>query len=110
NSGSSANLTATSALCSPMLGEKALRPGDEVITCATGFPTTVNPILQNGLVPVFLDVELGTYNIDVTSLEEALSPRTRAIMIAHALGNPFNLGVIAEFARKHDLFLVEDCC
>jgi CDP-6-deoxy-D-xylo-4-hexulose-3-dehydrase len=110
NSGSSANLLAATALTSHVLGDKALKPGDEVITCATGFPTTVNPLIQNGLVPVFLDVEMGTYNIDVTHLEAALSPRTRAIMIAHALGNPFNLAVISEFARKHDLFLIEDCC
>lgn len=110
NSGSSANLLAITALTSPVLGDAALKPGDEVITCASGFPTTVNPILQNGLLPVFLDVELGTYNIDVTRLEEALSPRTRAIAIAHALGNPFNLDVITAFARKHDLFLIEDCC
>ena len=110
NSGSSANLLAITALTSPMLGDKALRPGDEVITCATGFPTTVNPIIQNGLVPVFLDVELSTYNIDVTHLEAAVTSRTRAIMIAHALGNPFNVAVISAFARKHDLFLVEDCC
>jgi CDP-4-dehydro-6-deoxyglucose reductase, E1 len=110
NSGSSANLLAATALTSHVLGDKALKPGDEVITCATGFPTTVNPLIQNGLIPVFLDVEMGTYNIDVTHLEAALSPRTRAIMIAHALGNPFNLDVVAEFARKHDLFLVEDCC
>jgi CDP-4-dehydro-6-deoxyglucose reductase, E1 len=110
NSGSSANLLAATALTSHVLGDKALKPGDEVITCATGFPTTVNPLIQNGLIPVFLDVEMGTYNIDVTHLEAALSPRTRAIMIAHALGNPFNLDVVAEFARKHDLFMVEDCC
>jgi CDP-6-deoxy-D-xylo-4-hexulose-3-dehydrase len=110
NSGSSANLLAATALTSHVLGDKALKPGDEVITCATGFPTTVNPLIQNGLIPVFLDVEMGTYNIDVTHLEAALSPRTRAIMIAHALGNPFNLDVITAFARKHDLFLIEDCC
>lgn len=110
NSGSSANLLAATALTSSVLGDKALRPGDEVITCATGFPTTVNPLIQNGLIPVFLDVEMGTYNIDVTQLEAARSPRTRAIMIAHALGNPFNLDVVTEFARKHDLFLIEDCC
>jgi len=110
NSGSSANLLAVTALTSHVLGDKALKPGDEVITCATGFPTTVNPIIQNQLVPVFLDVELGTYNIDVTHLEEALTSRTRAIVIAHALGNPFNLRVISAFAKKHDLFLVEDCC
>jgi len=110
NSGSSANLLAMTALTSHGLGDKALKPGDEVITCATGFPTTVNPIMQNGLIPVFLDVEMGTYNIDVAQLESALSPRTRAIMIAHALGNPFNLDAITDFARKHDLFLIEDCC
>lgn len=110
NSGSSANLLAATALTSHMLGERALKPGDEVITCATGFPTTVNPLLQNGLVPVFLDVELGTYNIDVARLEEAISPRTRAIMIAHTLGNPFNLDAITALAKKYDLFLVEDCC
>jgi CDP-6-deoxy-D-xylo-4-hexulose-3-dehydrase len=110
NSGSSANLLAMTALTSHILRDKALVPGDEVITCATGFPTTVNPTLQNGLVPVFLDVELGTYNMDVTRLEEALSPRTRAIMIAHTLGNPFDLGAIKAFADKHDLFLIEDCC
>jgi CDP-6-deoxy-D-xylo-4-hexulose-3-dehydrase len=110
NSGSSANLLAMTALTSHVLGDKALKPGDEVITCATGFPTTVNPIIQNGLIPVFLDVEMGTYNIDVTRLESAVSPRTRAIMIAHALGNPFDLDAITDFARKHDLFLIEDCC
>jgi CDP-6-deoxy-D-xylo-4-hexulose-3-dehydrase len=110
NSGSSANLLAVTALTSHVLGDRALKPGDEVISCATGFPTTVNPIIQNGLIPVFLDVDIATYNIDVTHLEEALSSRTRAIMVAHALGNPFNLDVITEFARKHDLFLIEDCC
>ena len=110
NSGSSANLLATTALTSHLLGEEALQPGDEVITCATGFPTTVNPTLQNGLVPVFLDVELGTYNIDVRQLEDARSPRTRAIMAAHTLGNPFDLAAITAFAKKHDLLLVEDCC
>jgi len=110
NSGSSANLLAITALTSHVLGDKALKPGDEVITCATGFPTTVNPIMQNGLIPVFLDVEMGTYNIDVARLESALSPRTRAIMIAHALGNPFDLDAVTNFARKHDLFLIEDSC
>jgi CDP-6-deoxy-D-xylo-4-hexulose-3-dehydrase len=110
NSGSSANLVALTALTSPKLGDKRLQPGDEVITVATGFPTTVNPIIQNGCVPVFLDVELPTYNIDVTHLEEALSDRTRAIMVAHTLGNPFNLEVVSAFAAKHDLWLVEDCC
>lgn len=110
NSGSSANLLAISALCSHELGERALKPGDEVITCAAGFPTTVNPIIQNGLVPVFLDVEIGTYNMDVSQLEEALSSRTRAVMIAHALGNPFDLSAVVAFCRKHDLYLIEDCC
>jgi CDP-4-dehydro-6-deoxyglucose reductase, E1 len=110
NSGSSANLLAATALTSHVLKDRALKPGDEVITCATGFPTTVNPLLQNGLRPVFLDVELGTYNIDVRRLEEALSERTRAIMVAHTLGNPFDLGAITAFAKKHNLFLVEDCC
>ncbi|MHB8885630.1 MAG: lipopolysaccharide biosynthesis protein RfbH [Methylovirgula sp.] len=110
NSGSSANLLATTALTSHLLGDEALQPGDEVITCATGFPTTVNPSLQNGLVPVFLDVELGTYNIDVHCLEEAKSERTRAIMVAHTLGNPFDIGAITAFAKKYDLLLVEDCC
>ncbi|WP_298885008.1 lipopolysaccharide biosynthesis protein RfbH [uncultured Bradyrhizobium sp.] len=110
NSGSSANLLAMTALTSPILKDEALTAGDEVITCATGFPTTVNPILQNGLIPVFVDVEVGTYNIDVAQLESALSPRTRAIMVAHALGNPFNLDVVAKFAEKNGLFLIEDCC
>ena len=110
NSGSSANLVALSALTSPSLGERHLRPGDEVITAACGFPTTVNPILQNGLVPVFLDVDVRTYNVDVSQLEEALSDRTRAIMIAHTLGNPFDLDAVTEFAARHDLWLVEDCC
>jgi CDP-4-dehydro-6-deoxyglucose reductase, E1 len=110
NSGSSANLLAMTALTSHVLGDRALKPGDEVITCATGFPTTVNPIMQNGLIPVFLDVEMGTYNIDVAQLESAMSPRTRAIMIAHALGNPLDLDAVTDFARKHDLFLIEDCC
>jgi CDP-6-deoxy-D-xylo-4-hexulose-3-dehydrase len=110
NSGSSANLLAISALTSPKLGDKRLQPGDEVITLAAGFPTTVNPILQNNLVPVFIDVALATYNADVTQLEAALSPRTRAIFFAHTLGNPFDLDAVTAFARKHDLWLVEDCC
>ena len=110
NSGSSANLLATTALTSHLLGDERLKPGDEVITCATGFPTTVNPSLQNGLIPVFLDVELPTYNIDVSQLERALSPRTRAIMVAHTLGNPFDLGTIGAFVKQHNLILVEDCC
>lgn len=110
NSGSSANLVALSALTSPKLGEKRLKHGDEVITVAAGFPTTVNPIIQNNLIPVFLDVELGTYNVDVSMLEAALSDRTRAVMIAHTLGNPFNLDAVIEFVRKHNLFLIEDNC
>lgn len=110
NSGSSANLVAFSALTSPRLGERAIRPGDEVIGVAAGFPTTVNPILQFGAVPVFVDVELGTYNIDPTRIEEAIGPRTRAIMLAHTLGNPFNLDVVTTLCRKHGLWLIEDCC
>lgn len=110
NSGSSANLVALATLCSPSLDERALRPGDEVITVAAGFPTTVNPALLYGLVPVFVDISLPTYNIDVNLLEAALSPRTRAIMLAHTLGNPFDLDAVTAFARKHDLWLIEDCC
>jgi CDP-6-deoxy-D-xylo-4-hexulose-3-dehydrase len=110
NSGSSANLLAFSALTSPSLGERAIKPGDEVITVAAGFPTTINPILQNGCVPVFVDVTLPTYNIDVDQIESAISSRTRAIMLAHTLGNPFNLDAVCRFARKHGLWLIEDCC
>jgi len=110
NSGSSANLVAVSVLTSPTLGERQLQPGDEVITVAAGFPTTVNPIIQNRLVPVFIDVELGTYNVDVSMLEQALSPRTKAVIFAHTLGNPFNVAAVSEFARKHNLWLIEDCC
>ena len=110
NSGSSANLLAVSALTSKKLGERRLRPGDEVITVAAGFPTTVNPIVLNRLVPVFVDVELGTYNLDVTQLEAALGPRTRAIIAAHTLGNPFDLDAVVDFAKRHDLWLIEDNC
>ena len=110
NSGSSANLVALSCLTSPKLGDRQLKPGDEVITVAAGFPTTVNPIIQNNLVPVFVDVDIPTYNIDPSQLEPALSSRTRAIMIAHTLGNPFDLGAVASFAKRHNLWLVEDCC
>lgn len=110
NSGSSANLLALSALTSPALEDRRLRPGDEVITVAAGFPTTVNPILQNGLVPVFVDVELGTYNTTVERVAEAIGPRTRAIMIAHTLGNPFPAKQMAELAEEHGLFFVEDNC
>ncbi|HVC46970.1 MAG TPA: lipopolysaccharide biosynthesis protein RfbH [Terracidiphilus sp.] len=110
NSGSSANLLALSALTSPKLGDRRLQPGDEVLTVAAGFPTTVNPILQNRLVPVFVDVTLPTYEIDVAQLEAARSPRTRAIMLAHTLGNVFDLDAITAFAQQHNLWLIEDCC
>nr|WP_288499609.1 lipopolysaccharide biosynthesis protein RfbH [uncultured Pseudomonas sp.] len=110
NSGSSANLLAFSALTSPRLGERAIRKGDEVIGVAAGFPTTVNPILQFGAVPVFVDIELGTYNIDPALVEAAIGPRTKAIMLAHTLGNPFNLKVIRELCDRYGLWLVEDCC
>lgn len=110
NSGSSANLVAFNTLTSPKLGERAIKPGDEVISVAAGFPTTVNPVLQFGAVPVFVDVELGTYNIDASRVEEAISPKTRAIMLAHTLGNPYNLEVITGLCKKYNLWLVEDCC
>ena len=110
NSGSSANLVAFMALTSPRLGDRAIQPGDEVIGVAAGFPTTVNPILQAGAVPVFVDVSLPTYNIDPDLVEAAITPRTRAIMLAHTLGNPFNLEVISALCKKHGLWLVEDCC
>ncbi len=110
NSGSSANLVALSALTSPQLGDRQLRPGDEVITCAAGFPTTVAPILQNQLVPVFLDVQIPTYNLDVTHLEAAVGPRTKAIMLAHTLGNPFDLDAVMNVAKQHQLWVIEDCC
>jgi len=110
NSGSSANLVALSALTSPKLGDRQLKPGDEVITVAAGFPTTVNPIFQNRLVPVFVDVTLPTYEIDVTKLEEARSEKTKAVMVAHTLGNVFDLGAVSAFCKKYNLWLVEDCC
>ena len=110
NSGSSANLLAFSALTSPKLGERAIQPGDEVIGVAAGFPTTVNPILQFGAVPVFVDIDIATHNIDVTKLEVAISPKTKAVMIAHSLGNPFNLKAVMEFCKKHNLWLIEDNC
>lgn len=110
NSGSSADLLAFTALTSPVLGEKALKPGDEVITVAAGFPTTVNPILQNGMVPVFVDVDIPTYNIDVSKIEQAVSEKTKAIMIAHTLGNPFNIEKVTEIAKQYNLWLIEDCC
>jgi len=110
NSGSSANLLAVAALTSQKLGDRRLQPGDEVITLAAGFPTTVNPILQNGLVPVFIDVQIPTLNVDVSYLEAALSDRTRAVFFAHTLGNPFDLDAVTEFTKKHGLWLIEDCC
>lgn len=110
NSGSSANLVAVSSLFSPQLGAVAIAPGDEIITVAAGFPTTVNPILQNGAVPVFVDVLPGTYNIDPQLLESALSARTRAVVLAHTLGNPYDLAAVTAFCARHNLWLVEDCC
>ena len=110
NSGSSANLLAISALTSPLLGERALQAGDEVITAAAGFPTTINPILQNGLMPVFVDSEIPTYNPSVNTIAAAIGPRTRAIMLAHALGNPFDAAALRKLADQHGLWLIEDCC
>lgn len=110
NSGSSANLLAVSALTSPLLGEKRLQPGDEVITVAAGFPTTVAPIVQNRLIPVFVDVDLGTYNISAALIEQAVSSRTRAIMIAHTMGNPFNLDAVMSVAAEYGLWVIEDNC
>jgi CDP-6-deoxy-D-xylo-4-hexulose-3-dehydrase len=110
NSGSSANLLAVAALTSPKLGERQLRPGDEVITVAAAFPTTVFPLVQHGLIPVFVDVDLSTYNANPDRIEEAITPRTRAIMLAHTLGNPFDLDRVVALARKHNLWLIEDNC
>ncbi len=110
NSGSSANLVALSALTSPKLGKKALQPGDEILTVAAGFPTTVNPIIQNGLRPVLVDIELGTYDAMAGRLREAVSPKTRGIMMAHTLGNPFDLDTVKELCDEHGLWLVEDSC
>ena len=110
NSGSSANLLAFSALTSELLGDKRLKAGDEVISVAAGFPTTVNPIIQNRMVPVFCDVDDRTYNINVDQLKKAIGPKTRAIFLAHTLGNPYDLDAIVELVRKHDLWLIEDCC
>jgi CDP-6-deoxy-D-xylo-4-hexulose-3-dehydrase len=109
-SGSSANLLAFTALTSHKLGDRALKPGDEVITVAAGFPTTVNPMLQNGMVPVFVDVDIPTYNIDPKKIEAAVTDRTRAIMVAHTLGNPFDLDAVMAVAKKHNLWVIEDCC
>jgi len=110
NSGSSANLLAISALTSYKLGERRLKPGDEVITVAAAFPTTVAPIVQHNLIPVFVDIELGTYNIDPSKIERAISKKTKAIFIAHTLGNPFNLEKIMEIKEKYNLWLIEDVC
>ncbi len=110
NSGSSANLVALSTLTSTKLGDKRLKPGDEVITVAAGFPVTIAPIIQNGLIPVFVDVNIGTYNAIVQQIEKAISPKTRAIFMAHTLGNPFDLDQVMEIVKKHDLWLVEDNC
>lgn len=110
NSGSSANLLAFYALTSPKLGDRRIKKGDEVITVACGFPTTVTPIIQYGAVPVFVDITIPEYDIDVTRLEEAFSDKTKAVMIAHSLGNPFNLEAVKAFCDKHGLWLVEDNC
>lgn len=109
-SGSSANLLALTALTSHKLGSRALKPGDEVITVAAGFPTTVNPTIQNGLIPVFVDVDIPTYNIDAALIEAAVTEKTKAIMVAHTLGNPFNLAEVRRIADKYNLWLIEDCC
>ncbi len=110
NSGSSANLLALATLTSEKLGNKALRKGDEVITVAAGFPTTVNPILQYGLIPVFIDIDIPTYNINVSRIEEAITDKTKAMMLSHTLGNPFNVQKVVQIARKYNLWLIEDCC
>ena len=110
NSGSSANLLALTALTSPRLGERALNPGDEVLTVAAGFPTTVTPILQNGLIPVYVDVDLSTYVANASELEAAIGPKTKAIMMAHTLGNPFDLELVMKLAKKHSLWVIEDSC
>ena len=110
NSGSSANLVALSTLTSPKLGDRAIRFGDEVIGVAAGFPTTVNPVIQFGAVPVFVDVDRRTHNIDASKIEAAITPKTKAVMLAHSLGNPFNLDVVTAICKKYQLWLVEDCC
>ena len=110
NSGSSANLVAFSTLTSPKLGDKAIKKGDEVIGVAAGFPTTINPIIQFGAVPVFVDIDLNTHNIDATKIEEAITSKTKAIMLAHSLGNPFDLEKVKSICTKHNLWLIEDCC
>ena len=110
NSGSSANLLAFYALTSPKLGERAIKPGDEVITVAAGFPTTINPMLQFGCIPVFLDIDIPSYNIKAEQIEAAITPKTKAIMLAHTLGNPFNLDIVMEVAKKYNLWVIEDDC
>ena len=110
NSGSSANLVAFSTLTSPRLKDRSIKPGDEVISVAAGFPTTINPILQFGAVPVFVDVDLSTHNINSELVEQAISSKTKAIMLAHSLGNPFNLECITALCKKYNLWLIEDCC
>ena len=110
NSGSSANLLAFSALTSEKLGDKRLKPGDEVISVAAGFPATVTPIIQYGLIPVFVDVEIPTYNINVDMMRQAITPKTRCIFIAHTLGNPFNIDAVMQLAKEHDLWVIEDNC
>ena len=110
NSGSSANMVAFYALTSPKLGERAIKPGDEVITVAAGFPTTVNPMIQFGCIPVFIDIDIPSYNIKAELIEQAITPKTKAIMMAHTLGNPFNLGVVMEVAKKYNLWVIEDDC
>ena len=110
NSGSSANLLAITALTSPKLGDRRLKRGDEVITVAAAFPTTVNPIIQNGLVPVFVDVELKTFNIDISRMEEAVTPKTKAVFLAHTLGNMYDMDAMMDFCRRHDLWMIEDSC
>jgi len=110
NSGSSANLVAFSALMSPLLGDRRLKAGDEVISVAAGFPTTLNPIIQNGMIPVFVDVDIGTYNADVVEIEKAIGLKTKAIFLAHTLGNPYDLDAIIRLVKIHNLWLIEDCC
>ena len=110
NSGSSANLLAFYALTSPKLGDRAIKPGDEIITVAAGFPTTVNPMLQFGCIPVFLDIDIPTYNIKANDIESAITPKTKAIMLAHTLGNPFNLDIVMSIAKKYNLWVIEDDC
>jgi CDP-6-deoxy-D-xylo-4-hexulose-3-dehydrase len=110
NSGSSANLLAFYALTSPKLGDRAIKPGDEIITVAAGFPTTINPMLQFGCIPIFLDIDIPTYNIKSDQIESAITPKTKAIMLAHTLGNPFNLDIVMNIAKKYNLWVIEDDC